>query len=64
LKEWRSELAKAQGVPAFIVMHDATLRMLAATPPHTMRELAAVRGIGTQKAERIGAQVLAVLRSE
>ena len=47
--------------PAYVVLHDATLRELAAAKPENEHELAAVKGFGPTKLERYGDDVLAVI---
>lgn len=64
LRAWRAATAKEQGVPAYVVFHDATLRELAQRRPTTTAELGAVSGIGVAKVERYGAGVLAVIAAE
>ncbi len=61
LRQWRAELAREQGVPAYVILHDKTLRELAATRPATPDELLQVSGIGAAKAERYGTALLGVL---
>lgn len=61
LRAERRALADAEGVPAFVVLPDRTLWELVATKPQTTEELLAVNGIGPVKAERYGAQFLALL---
>jgi ATP-dependent DNA helicase RecQ len=61
LREWRAAAAKEQGVPAYVIFHDATLREIAAAPPADLAGLAAVNGVGETKLARYGEQVLAVL---
>jgi ATP-dependent DNA helicase RecQ len=63
LRALRSELAKAQNVPAYVVFHDATLHELARDRPRTEAELAMVSGIGAHKLARYGAKLLEVVRS-
>jgi DNA helicase-2/ATP-dependent DNA helicase PcrA len=63
LRTWRRERAKADGVPAFVVMHDSTLAALADRRPRTRAELAAVPGIGPAKLDRYGDDLLAALAS-
>ena len=46
-------------MPAYVVLHDATLRDLAAARPASLHELAAVKGFGPTKIERYGDDVLA-----
>jgi ATP-dependent DNA helicase RecQ len=62
LRARRAEIAKARGVPAYVVAHDATLLEIARLRPSTRGELLAVRGMGEQKVERYGEELLAVLR--
>ena len=61
LRAWRSQRAREDGVPAYVVLHDATLRELAACRPRSTAELAAVKGVGPAKLDRYGSELLAVL---
>lgn len=61
LRAWRSERAKSQGVPAYIVFSDATLAEIAARLPSTRAELRSISGVGPMKLSRYGDEVLAVL---
>lgn len=61
LKEMRLTLAKRQGVPAFVVFTDATLREICARRPQTEEELMRVPGIGVRKCQQYGREVLKVL---
>jgi DNA helicase II / ATP-dependent DNA helicase PcrA len=61
LREWRSERAKADEVPPYVVFHNTTLAEIAARRPRTLAELAAVPGVGPAKLERYGSDVLDVL---
>jgi len=63
LRSWRAETAREQGVPAYIVFGDATLRALAEHRPSSMRELEGITGIGAKKREAYGEGVLAVIAS-
>ena len=62
LRQWRLERSRKDGVPAFVVLHDSTLRELAAVQPRTQSELAAVKGLGPAKLERYGDDLLACVR--
>jgi DNA helicase-2/ATP-dependent DNA helicase PcrA len=64
LRSWRSAVATAASVPAFVVFTDATLVALAEQRPDDDTGLARIPGIGATKRERYGAQVLAVLAGE
>jgi len=61
LRAWRAATAREQGVPAYVVFHDATLRDIALRLPATLQELGAVSGVGESKLARYGRQVLEVL---
>ena len=61
LRAWRLERARTDEVPAFVVLHDATLRELASAKPTSERDLAAVKGFGPAKLERYAEDVLAVI---
>jgi ATP-dependent DNA helicase RecQ len=64
LREMRARLAKAQNLPAYVIFHDSTLRLIAEQRPGSMRELARIGGIGAAKLERYGAEVLEVVAAE
>ena len=61
LRALRARLARRQGIPAYAVFSDKTLRELAVVHPRTMEELKSVSGIGDAKARRYGKQFLAEL---
>ena len=61
LRAWRAATAKAQGVPAYVIFHDATLRQIAALRPATLAELSTVNGVGENKLAKFGQQVLDAL---
>ena len=61
LRAWRAAAAKEQGVPAYVIFHDATLREVAMTPPSSLAELSKVSGIGETKLARYGQQLLDAL---
>jgi len=63
LRAWRAATAKEQGVPAYVIFHDATLRDIAATSVSSLAELSKVSGVGETKLARYGPQVLAVLQA-
>ena len=54
----RARLARRQGIPAYAVFSDKTLRELAVVRPRTLEELKSVSGIGDAKARKYGKQVL------
>jgi ATP-dependent DNA helicase RecQ len=58
LRGWRAAAAREQGVPAYVIFHDATLRQIAAQAPATLAELATVNGVGEAKLAKYGPQIL------
>ena len=62
LKNWRTEQARAQSVPAYVIFHDRTLAEIAAARPADIDALAAVSGIGAKKLERYGESLLELVR--
>jgi ATP-dependent DNA helicase RecQ len=61
LRAWRAATAKEQGVPAYVVFHDATLRSVAVAAPATLRELAGINGVGESKLAKYGESILELL---
>ncbi|MFJ9414627.1 DNA helicase RecQ [Streptomyces sp. NPDC101227] len=61
LRAWRGSTAKEQGVPAYVIFHDATLREIATARPTTTSALGAVNGVGENKLAKYGQQILEVL---
>jgi ATP-dependent DNA helicase RecQ len=64
LREMRLSLARARGVPPYVIFHDATLRELARVRPRSIDQLAGVYGMGDKKIEAWGAAVLDTLWPE
>ena len=62
LKAWRSEVAKAHDLPAYVIFNDATLVGIAQRNPQTLADLHGISGIGTKKLEAYGAEVLRVIQ--
>jgi ATP-dependent DNA helicase RecQ len=61
LRRWRLERARFDSVPAFVVASDRTLEDIATTNPTTLDDLKLCYGIGPSKAEKYGAEILAIL---
>jgi ATP-dependent DNA helicase RecQ len=61
LRAWRSAAAKEQGVPAYVIFHDATLREIATVSPSSLDQLATVSGVGENKLAKYGQQILDTL---
>ncbi|MFC9387821.1 DNA helicase RecQ [Streptomyces venezuelae] len=61
LRAWRAATAREQGVPAYVVFHDATLREIATRLPATVEELGTVGGVGEAKLTKYAEGVLGAL---
>ena len=58
LRALRTRLSREQGVPPYVIFHDATLREIARLRPRTPGDLGLIGGIGAGKIERYGDEVL------
>jgi ATP-dependent DNA helicase RecQ len=63
LRALRTQLAKQQGVPPYVVFHDATLLAMLRALPANEDELASVSGVGEAKLKRYGRDFLAVINA-
>ena len=61
LRTWRAGQAREQGVPAYIVFGDATLRAVASARPATLADLDGISGIGAKKRDAYGEALLSVV---
>jgi ATP-dependent DNA helicase RecQ len=64
LRAWRAGEAREQGVPAYIVFGDATLRAIATARPSTLAEAGGISGIGEAKLQKYGESLLEVVASD
>ena len=63
LRAVRLEIARARGVPPYVIFHDATLRDMARRRPTSLDALLAVKGVGARKADDLGETFLTAIRS-
>jgi ATP-dependent DNA helicase RecQ len=63
LRAWRSEVARKRGVPAYVVLHDATIDGIAASRPRTLEALRDIPGIGDKKLEHYGRELIELVNS-
>ena len=64
LRQWRAGVAREQGVPAYVVFGDATLRALASARPGSRAELTEISGIGAKKLDAYGDAVLELIAAD
>jgi len=64
LRAERARLAREQGVPAYVIFHDATLLQMLRERPQTPAQLGSISGIGAAKLARYGQTFLSALRPE
>jgi len=58
LRQWRADVARSHGVPAYVIFHDATLREIALQAPDTLDDLGEISGVGARKLEAYGEDIL------
>lgn len=63
LRSCRKRLAEEQGVPPYVIFHDATLREMLEFRPLTPEQLRSITGVGDSKLKRFGDEFLAVIRA-
>ncbi|MEI8362869.1 MAG: DNA helicase RecQ [Betaproteobacteria bacterium] len=61
LKAKRTELAREQGVPPYLIFHDSTLLEILNRHPTTLAEMSLISGVGQAKLDRYGDAFLEVL---
>jgi ATP-dependent DNA helicase RecQ len=61
MREWRRGFAKQRGVPAFMILNDASLADLCRKEPYNLDDLLEVSGIGEKKAQSFGQEILRAL---
>ena len=64
LRQWRAEIARSHGVPAYVIFHDATLREIALARPDSLASLGHVNGVGVRKLESYGDSILACIEEQ
>jgi ATP-dependent DNA helicase RecQ len=62
LREWRRKISREHAVPAYTVLHDASLREIARRLPNSTLELGGVAGIGATKLARYGVALVDVVQ--
>ena len=62
LREYRKELADQQGVPPFVIFHDATMREMVIQRPQDLLSMGQISGVGQKKLERYGNEFLQIIR--
>ena len=63
LRSKRWEIARQEGVPAFMIFSDATLKSMAQLKPKNENEFLAINGVGKAKLKRFGQQMLEVIKN-
>ncbi|MCT4581113.1 MAG: DNA helicase RecQ [Flavobacteriales bacterium] len=63
LRQLRASIAKKQGVPAYIVFHDATLHQIALELPTSEEDLLTIQGINQVKVERYATPFLELIQA-
>ena len=64
LKAKRTELAREQGVPPYVIFHDSTLQEMMKVQPKTLAQFKGIGGVGQTKLERYGEHFVEVFQSD
>jgi ribonuclease D len=62
LHQWRDQLARRTDKAAFRILNNEPMLSMAMSPPQDLAQLKAIRGIGTEQAERRGQEILAAVQ--
>ncbi len=63
LRNWRSERARVEGVPVFIIATNRQLLEITQKKPETIQGLGMIRGFGKKKLERYGREILHIIHA-
>ena len=63
LRARRREIAAQQGVPPYVVFHDATLAEMVEHRPRTQEQFAQISGVGTRKLDAYGEDFIEVIKT-
>jgi DNA helicase-2/ATP-dependent DNA helicase PcrA len=61
LRQWRTERARDEAIAAFMVFSNATLEEIAIRRPQSSRELLKVSGVGKEKLQKYGEELLGLV---
>ena len=64
LRALRSDIAKQQGIPAYVIFHDATLMEMVERQPANLKSMSAISGVGSAKLEKYGQQFLDIINGD
>jgi DNA helicase IV len=64
LKKWRYKTAKSLSIPAFCILHDRILYDIIERKPQCEKELKEINGIGKQKIEKYGSDIIRIINAE
>jgi ATP-dependent DNA helicase RecQ len=63
LREWRMATAKQKGLPPYTILHDSTLKEIAAMKPQSIDLLLDISGIGSAKLDQYGTALIEIINS-
>lgn len=64
LRDWRNDLARAEGVPPYVICTNRQLAEIAHRRPESLSKLSAIEGMGKTKLKRYGKAILEAVGSE
>jgi ATP-dependent DNA helicase RecQ len=63
IRKWRADQARSQGIPAYTILHDKTIRNLVENKPTIIHELDMIDGIGQAKKDKYGEDLVEIIRN-
>ncbi|MGR6870738.1 DNA helicase RecQ [Pseudomonas sp. HK3] len=63
LRACRKNIASEQGIPPFMIFHDATLKDMLDSKPSSLESFGNINGVGQKKLDKYGADFLAVINT-
>jgi superfamily II DNA helicase RecQ len=64
LRNWRSERAKREGIPPYVICNNRHLAEIVKTRPRTLAALGKIEGVGEAKLKKYGKELLALIIGE
>jgi superfamily II DNA helicase RecQ len=64
LKRWRNERATQEGIPPYMIAHNAWLEAMVKLPVQTKDDLLRIKGFGERRTQKYGDEILSVLYGE
>ncbi len=64
LRKWRGRQAGSEGLAAYMIAHNSTLKQIVQLPAQSIEDLRQVKGLGNKKIEKYGADIIRIMKEE